>query len=127
MTKEEVIGRFCALSAKVMSKQFKCDEPADCFCTERPKWHEPFQFSPEVTVFIEEAVNEKLEAKDNPDIYMREYFFKLLNKWREEYRKLVENKDQDMAQDMSTTISKADRAARLKACIEDPREVVDKQ
>ena len=57
MTREEVIKRFCALSTKVMEKQFNYLIPADCFCGEKAFGG---AFDSEIVEFIESAVEEKL-------------------------------------------------------------------
>jgi len=62
MNKDQVIERFCILSTKVMSQQFKSQIPADCFCSLTP-FH--FQvFDERIIEFIESAVEEKLNKKN---------------------------------------------------------------
>jgi hypothetical protein len=62
MTRDEVIERFCRLSAEVMRQHFECDHPADCFCSGRAPGFGGFQFSPSILEFIESAVRKKLSG-----------------------------------------------------------------
>ena len=61
MKREEIIKKFCELSAKVMEKKFKYAIPADCFCEHYDK--DNFQFDQAVIDFIIDATNEKLEKE----------------------------------------------------------------
>lgn len=64
LTREQVLERWCKLSAKVMAEKFQFQEAADCFCGE--KSIEPFggyQFESPVLDFIESAVQTALDAK----------------------------------------------------------------
>lgn len=77
MTREEVLSRFCALSAMVMREHFAYKEPADCFCgqgvtdPERIMWQGFFtmqgdgdyRFSEKVIGFIEDAVRARLQDR----------------------------------------------------------------
>jgi len=62
VTKEEVLSRFCKLSDQVMTEVFKCNIPADCFCstcdTEALIFN--FQFSEQIIRFIETAVGDRI-------------------------------------------------------------------
>ena len=59
MSKNEVIERFCKLSAEVMRRKFKCNYAADCFCgNHAPDWN--YSYSEKILKFIEESVREKL-------------------------------------------------------------------
>lgn len=59
MTKEEVIGKLCALSSFVGGHVFHHKIPHDCFCgLNRPEWEGlgGFQFDSEILDFISKAV-----------------------------------------------------------------------
>lgn len=56
MTREEVIEAFCALSEQVMSKKFRGQRAADCFCGNNATSLPNFQYEPEVMQYIEDAV-----------------------------------------------------------------------
>lgn len=63
--KEDVISRLCKLSTLVMEKQFKYQNPADCFCTTSN--NSSFEFDEEVLEFIEQSVKDKLSLNGNLD------------------------------------------------------------
>jgi len=60
MTKEEVLSRFCKLSYQVMTEVFKCNIPADCFCSTCDTEALDFQFSEQIIRFIETAVGDRI-------------------------------------------------------------------
>ena len=59
MTRQEVMERFCALSAKVGRVKFNHMKSCDCFCGNTDKGM-VYSFDESIIEFIEEAVDKKL-------------------------------------------------------------------
>jgi hypothetical protein len=62
MTQKQVIIGFCCLSKQIAGEAFDFQEPADCFCGDKPI-DVNFQFSQKVMDFIKIAVKEKIQRE----------------------------------------------------------------
>ncbi len=61
MTQQQVIERYCMLSAKVAEEVFDYQHAADCFCKPAPSGWE-YRYEEAVIKFIEDAVQEKIAS-----------------------------------------------------------------
>lgn len=66
MTKQEVLERFCSLSALVAQQAFNWEKPADCFCGAK-KEGEGWEFSEDVIALIESAVKCSIAKQQGQD------------------------------------------------------------